>query len=159
MLRPIDTQTIYQQTPEVSTRQQAFKQGEEMQQTQFANIFNKETQEKQKKEVVIKAPRIIPKDEPKPSKKKKDKMAYEKVKFIQGWEDPEGIKSIPGALKLGVPEEVAIDVFGQMEAFASYAFNKSHAAAYSFLTFQTAYLKCYHQVEFLTSVISAISLT
>ncbi len=48
MLRPIDTQTIYQQTPEVSTRQQAFKQGEEMQQTQFANIFNKETQEKQK---------------------------------------------------------------------------------------------------------------
>ena len=48
MLRPIDTQTIYQQTPEVSNKQQAFKQGEEMQQTQFASIFNKETQEKQK---------------------------------------------------------------------------------------------------------------
>ena len=48
MLRPIDTQTIYQQTPEVSNRQQAFKQGEEMQQTQFANIFHKETEEKQK---------------------------------------------------------------------------------------------------------------
>ncbi len=87
-------------------------------------------------------------------KKKKDKMAYEKEKFINGWEDPEGIKSIKGAIKLGVPEEVAVDVFGQMEAFASYAFNKSHAAAYSFLTFQTAYLKCYHQVEFLTSVIN-----
>ena len=87
-------------------------------------------------------------------KKKKDKMAYEKIKFINGWEDPEGIKSIPGALKLGVSQEVAEDVFGQMEAFASYAFNKSHAAAYSFLTFQTAYLKCYHMVEFLTSVIN-----
>lgn len=48
MLRPIDTQTIYQQTPEVSNRQQAFKQGEEMQQTQFASILNKETEEKQK---------------------------------------------------------------------------------------------------------------
>jgi len=87
-------------------------------------------------------------------KKKKDKMAYEKEKFINGWEDPEGLKSIPGAIKLGVDKEVAEDVFGQMEAFASYAFNKSHAAAYSFLTFQTAYLKCYHQVEFITSVIN-----
>ncbi len=48
MLRPIDTQTIYQQTPEVSNRQQGIKQSEEMQQTQFANIFHKETEEKQK---------------------------------------------------------------------------------------------------------------
>lgn len=48
MLRPIDTQTIYQQTPEVSNRQQAFKQAEEMQQNQFANILHKETEEKQK---------------------------------------------------------------------------------------------------------------
>lgn len=87
-------------------------------------------------------------------KKKVDKMAYEKEKFINGWEDPAGLKSIPGAIKLGVPEDVALDVFGQMEAFASYAFNKSHAAAYSFLTFQTAYLKCYYPVEFLTSVIN-----
>lgn len=53
MLRPIDTQTIYQQTPEVSNKQQAFKQGEEMQQTQFANILQKETNEKQK--IVIEA--------------------------------------------------------------------------------------------------------
>ncbi|MBE7082598.1 MAG: DNA polymerase III subunit alpha, partial [Clostridiales bacterium] len=87
-------------------------------------------------------------------KKKKDKMAYEKEKFINGWEDPEGKKSIAGAIKLGVPKETAEDVFGQMEAFASYAFNKSHAAAYSFLTFQTAYLKCFHEVELLTAVIN-----
>lgn len=47
MLRPIDTQTIYQQTPEVSNRQQAIRQGEEMQQTQFAQILQKETDVKQ----------------------------------------------------------------------------------------------------------------
>lgn len=87
-------------------------------------------------------------------KKKKDKMVYEKEKFINGWEDPNGLKSIPGAVKKGIPKEVAEDVFGQMEAFASYAFNKSHAAAYSFLTFQTAYLKCYYEVELLTAVIN-----
>jgi len=87
-------------------------------------------------------------------KKKKDKMVYEKEKFINGWVDPEGIKSIPGAIKLGVPKEVAEDVFGQMEAFASYAFNKSHAAAYAYLSFQTAYLKCYYPVEFITAVIN-----
>lgn len=87
-------------------------------------------------------------------KKKKDQMVFEKEKFINGWEDPNGKKSIPGAVKLGIPKEVAEDVFGQMEAFASYAFNKSHAAAYAFLTFQTAYLKCYHEVELLTAVIN-----
>lgn len=47
MLRPIDTQTIYQQTPEVSNRQQAIRQGEEMQQTQFAQILQKEADVKQ----------------------------------------------------------------------------------------------------------------
>ena len=87
-------------------------------------------------------------------KKKVDKMAYEREKFINGWEDPEGKKSIPGAIKLGIDKDIAEDVFKQMEAFASYAFNKSHAAAYSYLTFQTAYLKCFHQVEFLTAVIN-----
>ncbi len=87
-------------------------------------------------------------------KKQKEKMVFEREKFINGWEDPNGKKSIPGAVKLGVPKEIAEDVFGQMEAFASYAFNKSHAAAYAYLTFQTAYLKCYHEIELLTAVIN-----
>lgn len=87
-------------------------------------------------------------------KKKKDKMAYEREKFINGWEDPKGQKSIPGAIKLGVPKEVAEEVFGQMEAFASYAFNKSHAAAYAYLAFQTAYLKRYHEVELITAILN-----
>lgn len=87
-------------------------------------------------------------------KKKVDKMAAEKEKFIYGWEDPEGKKSIPGAIKLGISKEIAEKVFADMESFASYAFNKSHAAAYSYLTYQTAYLKCYHQKELLTAIIN-----
>ena len=87
-------------------------------------------------------------------KKKKDKMAYEKEKFINGWKDPEGKKDIAGCLALGVPKDVAEEVFGEMESFASYAFNKSHAAAYAYLTYQTAYLKCYYEVEFLTAVLN-----
>ena len=81
-------------------------------------------------------------------------MPAEKKKFIEGWEDPKGISSIPGALKLGVSKEVAEHVFAEMESFAQYAFNKSHAAAYAFLTYQTAYLKCYYELYFLCSVLN-----
>ncbi len=87
-------------------------------------------------------------------KKKVDKMVYEREKFINGWEDPTGKHSIPGAIKLGIPKETAEKVFADMESFAQYAFNKSHATAYAMLTFQTAYLKCYYEVEFLTAIIN-----
>lgn len=87
-------------------------------------------------------------------KKKVEKMAAEKEKFIYGWQDPKGVKSIDGALKRGVKEEVARKVFGDMEDFAKYAFNKSHAAAYAYLSYQTAYVKCYYPVEFLVAVLN-----
>ena len=87
-------------------------------------------------------------------KKKVEKMPAEKKKFIEGWEDPKGISSIPGALKLGISRDVAEHVFAEMESFAQYAFNKSHAAAYAFLTYQTAYLKCYYELYFLCSVLN-----
>ena len=87
-------------------------------------------------------------------KKKVDKMVYEREKFINGWEDPTGKHSIPGAIKLGIPKETAEKVFADMESFAQYAFNKSHATAYAMLTYQTAYLKCYYEVEFLTAIIN-----
>ncbi len=87
-------------------------------------------------------------------KKKVEKMAAEREKFIYGWKDPEGKKSIPGALALGVSEDVARKVFADMENFAKYAFNKSHAAAYGYLAYQTAYLKCYYPVEFLAAVLN-----
>ena len=87
-------------------------------------------------------------------KKKVEKMAAEKEKFIYGWTDPKGIKSIDGSLKRGVPEDIARKVFADMEDFAKYAFNKSHAAAYAYLSYQTAYLKCYYEVEFLVAVLN-----
>ena len=87
-------------------------------------------------------------------KKKVEKMAEEKEKFIFGWKDPKGEKSIDGALKRGVDESIARKVFADMEDFAKYAFNKSHAAAYAYLSYQTAFLKCYYPVEFLVAVLN-----
>lgn len=87
-------------------------------------------------------------------KKKVEKMPAEKKKFIEGWVDPTGKGTIPGALKLGISREIAEQVFSEMESFAQYAFNKSHAAAYAYLSYQTAYLKCYHEIEFLCAVLN-----
>lgn len=75
-------------------------------------------------------------------KKQKDKMPAEKEKFLKG------------ATERGVDQKVAEEIWGEMANFASYAFNKSHAAAYSLVTYQTAYLKCYYEPEFLTSVLN-----
>ena len=92
-------------------------------------------------------------------KKQVDKMQKEKAVFLYGREefvDKDGKlnTAIDGAIKRGVPEEVASSVWAEMEDFAKYAFNKSHAAAYSLVTYQTAYLKCYYEAEFLTAVIN-----
>ncbi len=87
-------------------------------------------------------------------KKKKDAMAKEKEVFLHGKPAQDGKPAIDGAIKRGVSEEVALQIWSEMEDFASYAFNKSHAAAYSLITYQTAYLKCYYEPEFLTSVLN-----
>ena len=87
-------------------------------------------------------------------KKKVDKIAAEKIKFVDGWEDPSGKRSIPGAVKLGHDRAVAEKVFDAMAEFAKYAFNKSHAAAYAYVGYQTAYMKCYYEVEYLTAVLN-----
>ena len=86
-------------------------------------------------------------------------MEKEEVVFIYG--KPETVdkygkvsKAIDGCLKRGVPEEVAKSVWNEMKDFAKYAFNKSHAAAYSIVTYQTAFLKCYYRPEFLTAVLN-----
>ncbi|HBF86519.1 MAG TPA: DNA polymerase III subunit alpha [Clostridiales bacterium] len=92
-------------------------------------------------------------------KKKVDEMVKEEAVFIHG--KPETVdshgkvsKAIDGCLKRGVPEEVARGIWNEMKDFAKYAFNKSHAAAYSLITYQTAYLKYYYEPEFLTSVLN-----
>ena len=59
-----------------------------------------------------------------------------------------------GAIKHGIAEDVATKIFDQMEKFASYGFNKSHAAAYSLVSYQTAYLKAHYPVEFMCAVMS-----
>lgn len=87
-------------------------------------------------------------------KKQVDKIDKEREKFINGWQDPEGKKSIPGAVKLGHDPAVVDKIFNEMKEFAKYAFNKSHAAAYAHVTYQTAYLKCYYETEFITAILN-----
>ncbi len=89
------------------------------------------------------------------SKKKKDKMEAERIVFLNGIsaKDNKGVE-ICGAVKNGVPADIANKIFDDMTSFASYAFNKSHAAAYAFLAYQTAYLKRYYTVEFIAAVLN-----
>ncbi len=87
-------------------------------------------------------------------KKLADKLPIEKQRFIYGWEDPEGKKSIDGVLKRGMKLEDAEKLWSQMEKFGSYAFNKAHAAAYTFITYQTAWMKVYHKIEFYTAIMN-----
>ena len=85
-------------------------------------------------------------------------MQKMKGKFIYGepehYEGEKFVATIDGALNRGVPLDIAEKIWTEMEAFASYAFNKSHAAAYSLITYQTAYLKTYYMPEFITSILN-----
>lgn len=92
-------------------------------------------------------------------KKKVAEMEKEEVVFINGkgeTTDSHGkvSQAIDGCLKRGVSEEVAKEIWLQMKDFAKYAFNKSHAAAYSLVTYQTAYLKTYYEPEFITAFLN-----
>lgn len=87
-------------------------------------------------------------------KKKIEAMKKEKQVFLFGKPAADGKPAIDGAIKRGVPEEVASNIWDQMETFASYAFNKAHACGYAFIVYQTAYLKCYYEPEFLCCVLN-----
>lgn len=87
-------------------------------------------------------------------KKLRDELIEEKDRFIHGWEDPTGRQSIKGAVALGMKEDVAERLWNKMEKFGSYAFNKSHAAAYAHVLYQTAYVKRYFPIEFYCSIIN-----
>lgn len=88
------------------------------------------------------------------SKKKHDVMAKERDYFINGIVE-NGSVVVPGAVRNGVPAEAANQIFDEMMDFASYAFNKSHAAAYAVVAYRTAYLKRKHPVEFMTALINS----
>ncbi len=86
------------------------------------------------------------------AKKHRSELMAQKDKFIYG--DIKDGGNIAGCQAKGIPPEVSAELFGQMESFASYAFNKSHAAAYAVITYQTAYLKKYYPKEFLAGVLN-----
>lgn len=89
------------------------------------------------------------------AKKKKSVMAEEKEYFIHGLEK-DGKLIVPGAVRMGVPEATAEQLFDEMSAFASYAFNKSHAAAYGLVAVQTAYLKCHYTAPFMAALMNSV---
>lgn len=90
------------------------------------------------------------------SKKKKDVMLKEKEYFIHGKLDAEGNVEIPGCVRNGISEAAAESIFADMETFAQYAFNKSHAAAYAVVAFETGYLKKYYPVEFMAALMTSV---
>ncbi len=87
------------------------------------------------------------------SKKKADVMEQERKNFIYGIEENGQI--VEGAVKRGVDEKTAASIFDEMMDFASYAFNKSHAAAYAVVAYQTAWLKCHYPVAFFAALLTS----
>ncbi len=90
------------------------------------------------------------------SKKKHDVMEKERKAFIYGETDQNGNVVCEGAIKRGVPEDVASAIFDDMSAFASYAFNKGHAAAYGVIAYRTAYLKCHYSSQYMAALFSSV---
>lgn len=86
------------------------------------------------------------------SKKKADVMAKERENFVYGNKD----EGVPGCVANGIDEKIANQIFDEMTAFASYAFNKSHAACYAYVAFQTAYLKYYYPKEFMAALMTSV---
>jgi DNA polymerase-3 subunit alpha len=86
------------------------------------------------------------------SKKKAAVMEKERQNFVYGNEE----EGVPGCIKNGIPEKVANKIYDDMIDFAKYAFNKSHAAAYAVVSYQTAYLKHYYPVEFMAALMTSV---
>ena len=86
------------------------------------------------------------------SKKKGDVMQRERQNFVYG--NPE--EGVPGCIANGIDEKTANKIYDEMIDFAKYAFNKSHAAAYAIVSYQTAYLKHYYPVEFMAALMTSV---
>ena len=90
------------------------------------------------------------------SKKKKDVMAREEEIFIHGLTGKDGKVEVEGCVRRGVDEQTAKAIYGEMASFASYAFNKSHAAAYAVVSYQTAWLKCHYPREYMAALLTSV---
>ena len=86
------------------------------------------------------------------SKKKESEIRREREAFVFG--DVE--RGIDGAVKRGVPEDVAGSIYDEIMAFANYAFNKSHAVAYAVICYRTAYMKCRHTHEYMAAILTSV---
>ncbi|MDE6972706.1 MAG: DNA polymerase III subunit alpha, partial [Lachnospiraceae bacterium] len=86
------------------------------------------------------------------SKKKQSVMEKERANFIYGNEQ----EAVPGCVSNGISERVASQIYDDMMDFAKYAFNKSHAACYAVVSYQTAYLKYYYPVEFMAALMTSV---
>lgn len=90
------------------------------------------------------------------SKKKHKVMEEERKNFIYGITDENGHVEVPGCVRNGISEEAGNKIFDTMMDFASYAFNKSHAAAYAVVGYQTAYLMRYYPVETIAAMLNSV---
>ena len=86
------------------------------------------------------------------SKKKASVMAKERQNFVYGNVE----EGVPGCIANGISEEIANKIYDEMTDFAKYAFNKSHAAAYAVVSYQTAYLKYYYPLEFMAALMTSV---
>lgn len=90
------------------------------------------------------------------SKKKTEVMEQERKNFVYGVKNENGEVEVEGAIRRGIDERTATNIFDEMMDFAKYAFNKSHAAAYAFVSYQTAWLKCHYPTEFYAAVLTSV---
>ena len=90
------------------------------------------------------------------SKKKHDVMEQEREYFIHGLKREDGTVEIEGCIARGVDEQTAETIYDEMKSFASYAFNKSHAAAYAVVAYRTAYLKYHYPKEYMAALLTSV---
>lgn len=90
------------------------------------------------------------------SKKKHDVMEEERKNFVYGVVDKDGNVEVPGCIGNGIDEKIGNKIFDSMMDFASYAFNKSHAAAYAVVAYHTGYLMRYYPVEFIAAMLNSV---
>lgn len=90
------------------------------------------------------------------SKKKASVMQKEREHFIYGLKNKDGTIECTGCIANDIPESVANEIFDEMSAFAAYAFNKSHAAAYAYISYQTAWLKRHYPKEYMAALLTSI---
>lgn len=90
------------------------------------------------------------------AKKQADVLEQQRKYFLYGSDGSDGSSPCDGCVKRGITPEAANQIFDDMASFASYAFNKSHSAAYAYVTYQTAWLRCHYPCEFMAAMLTSV---